>query len=70
MLIDTNIIIKYGEYLEMVCKLFEEGKLERKKFYDAINMERHTFARKVKQRSFTTGELLSLSTEINKSFNV
>lgn len=68
MVIDTNIIKQYKEILEMICKLFEDNKLEKKKFAENINMERHTFARKVKQRAFTTDELMMLSTEINNSF--
>jgi len=70
MLINIDIIHSYVENLEKICKLFLETKIEQKKYYDAIGMNRLTFARKIRQRTFSPDEFLKLAEEVNKSLEI
>jgi hypothetical protein len=70
MIIDTTIIHNYENIQETICKFFEEGKLEKKKFYTAIGMEKQTFDRRIDNRSFSPKELLRLAEEINHFFKL
>jgi hypothetical protein len=70
MIVDIKIIQEYIALQEKLEKLFEEAKLEKKRYYEAINLTRPTFARKLKEKSFTPDELLNLANEINKTFTI
>jgi len=70
MIIDPKVIEDYNKLQEKIAKLFEDAKIEKKQFFEAINMSRPTFARKLKEKTFSPDELLALVNEINKTLNL
>lgn len=63
--IRLDIITEYSKEMEKVCNWILNAKVEKKPFYEYLDMERHTFLRKLKLRSFSAAELMKLSQEIN-----
>ena len=50
---NTDIIRTYIEYLDLICQAFDTKPIQKKPFYTKLNMERHSFERKVKAKSFS-----------------
>ncbi len=59
MKLDPTPITLYVATLENVCKLFEAG-VQQKEFIEHTGIPRHTFSRKIKNRTFTPDELLKI----------
>ncbi len=66
---NTDIIRTYIEYLDLICQAFDTKPIQKKPFYTKLNMERHSFERKVKAKSFTPTEVLQLAELMNMSFH-
>lgn len=70
MIIDPTPIENYLKLQGQIATLLEESKVEKKQFFEAINMSAPTFRRKLKDKTFMPDELLALVNEINKTFKI
>jgi hypothetical protein len=69
MLYNTDIIKEYINISEAVYKLFTDKRIEHKPFYEKMGMNRLAFSRRIKGKSFTAQELLSICELINQFFD-
>jgi hypothetical protein len=70
MVVDTKIISDFIDLQQKIEKLFIDGLLEKKRFAESVGISRLTFARKLKDKSFSPDELLKLANEINKTLTI
>ena len=65
MIIDEKIVQDYIELHDRIEKFFEEAKIEKKGYIEAIGMARSTFNRKLKDKTMLGHEMLALVQKLN-----
>ena len=70
MVIETKSIDNFIQLQERIELLFADSILEKKRYAEAIGMNRQTLAKRLKNKSFTADELFNLVNEINKTFDL
>lgn len=69
MLYDPAVIDSYIQLRDKIVSLFEEGKLKQKTYYEAIGFNKVTFAKRLKDKSFSPEELTQLVNKINSEYS-
>jgi len=66
MIISDKVINDYIELHEKIDKFFDEARIERKYYIQAIGMSRPTFNRKIKNKTMLPNEMRALVDKINQ----
>lgn len=66
MIINDKVINDYIELHEKIDKFFEQARIERKYYIEAIGMSRPTFKRKLKNKTMLPNEMRALVNKINQ----
>jgi hypothetical protein len=65
---ETEPIEAYIQLRDKIIHLFESGKLIQKTYSEALDFNRITFAKRIKDKSFSPEELMAIVRKINEEF--
>ena len=58
---NTEIIRTYMDYLDLICKTFNNKLIQKFTFYNQLGMGKQTFSRKLESKSFTPDSSIKIS---------